>query len=465
MLNQIMRAGLHAIFCLTITSLVPSASSAPAKRGITEKDLFDFVWIGDPQLSPDGTRVAYVRVTVNEKKEGYDTAIWTVPTAGKEEPRQLTSGPRDSSPRWSPDGQWLVFTRSVEKEGKKQPPQLCLLPMTGGDAFVFTDLPKGASDPKWSPDGKSIVFTSSSNPEDLAKQARKKKKEEEEAKRAAMAESSPAASPNEKKKAEETEEDEHESDVHVITRAVYRDNDDGYLDPKRPEHLWVVTAPHSADEKVEPLQLTRGRFDEGNALWSKDGAQIFFASRHVDEPYYELPTTELYVVPMKGGEAKLLSTVPMSLRAMTLSPDGTRAAFIASTNEPVNSYTQPDLWTIELRADAKPVNLTSDFDFDAGDSVFGDNAAPRGMGPNVPIWSADGKSILEIYAKEGRTQVASFDAQSGAATHLTKGDLAVTRFSASADGSKIVLLVSTPTRLNDLFFIDRPGTPPQQLTR
>jgi hypothetical protein len=99
-----------------------------------------------------------------------------------------------------------------------------------------------------------------------------------------MAESSPAASPNEKKKAEETEEDEHESDVHVITRAVYRDNDDGYLDPKRPEHLWVVTAPHSADEKVEPRQLTRGRFDEGNALWSKDGTQIFFASRHVENP-------------------------------------------------------------------------------------------------------------------------------------------------------------------------------------
>ena len=459
-----MRAVWGAIFCLTITSLVSSASSTPAKRGITEKDLFDFVWIGDPQLSPDGTRVAYVRVTVNEKKEGYDTAIWTVPSAGKEEPRQLTSGPRDSSPRWSPDGRWLVFSRTVETAGKKQPPQLCLLPMTGGDAFVFTDLPKGASDPKWSPDGKSIVFTSSSNPDDLAKQARKKKKEEEEAKRAAMAESSPAASPNEKKKAEETEEDEHESDVHVITHAVYRDNDEGYLDPKRPEHLWIVAAPHSADETVEPRQLTRGRFDEGNAVWSKDGAQIFFASRHVDEPYYELPTTELYVVPVKGAEAKLLSTIPMGLRAMTLSPDGTRAAFIASTDEPVNSYTQPDLWTIELRADAKPVNLTSDFDFDAGDSVFGDNAAPRGMGRNVPIWSADGKSILEIYAKDGRTQLASFDAQNGAATDLTQGDQAVTRFSASADASKIVLLISTPTRINDLFFVDRPGAAPQQLT-
>ena len=51
------------------------------KRAITEKDLWDFVWIGDPQVSPDGSRVAFVRVTVNEKKEGYNTSIWSVPTS------------------------------------------------------------------------------------------------------------------------------------------------------------------------------------------------------------------------------------------------------------------------------------------------------------------------------------------------------------------------------------------------
>jgi len=48
------------------------------KRNITEKDLFNFVWAGDTQISPDGSRVAFVRVTVNQKKDGYDTAIWSV---------------------------------------------------------------------------------------------------------------------------------------------------------------------------------------------------------------------------------------------------------------------------------------------------------------------------------------------------------------------------------------------------
>nr|MBA3544023.1 S9 family peptidase [Chthoniobacterales bacterium] len=336
-----------------------------------------------------------------------------------------------------------------------------LLPMTGGDAFVFTDLPKGAGDPKWSLDGKSIVFTSHSNPEDLAKQARQKQKDEA-MKEAASAESAPGA--KEKKKAEEAGEEERESDVQVITHAVYREDNDGYLDLKRPDHLWIVSVPQSADEKVEPRQFTNGRFDEGNAAWSKDGAQIYFASWHIDEPYYELAKTELYVIPAKGGEAKRLTTIPMQIRRLSLSPDGNRAAFIAAATEPVNSYTQSDLWTIDLSVNAKPVNLTSGFDFDAGDSVFGDNAAPRGGGGNAPVWSPDGKSITEIYAKQGRTQLASFDAQNGAATDLTHGNQAVTRFSAAADGKKMIVLVSTPTRMNDLFCLDEPGAQPRQLT-
>src|SRR5258708_22501496 len=77
------------------------------KRSITEKDLFQFNWIGDPQISPDGPSVAFVKVSVNEKKDGYDTSIWSVSTRGDEEPRRMACGIHDSSPRWSPDGKEL----------------------------------------------------------------------------------------------------------------------------------------------------------------------------------------------------------------------------------------------------------------------------------------------------------------------------------------------------------------------
>ncbi|HEV2045073.1 MAG TPA: prolyl oligopeptidase family serine peptidase, partial [Chthoniobacterales bacterium] len=468
----------HSCFVICLLILIAGTSSLFAqKRNVTEKDLWDFVWIGDPQISPDGSRVAFVRVTVNEKKEGYNTSIWSVPTAGGEEPHQLTKGDHDSTPRWSPDGKYLLFLRATEKDGKPEPPQLSILPLAGGDSFSFTELPKGAGNPVWSPDGKSIAFTSDTNPEDLAKQEKKKRKEEESKK--AMSESSPSPSSEPSKKPVEKSgknesdqaakraeaESEHESDIHVVTRAVYREDNEGYADPKRPQHIWVVKAPHSADEKVQPKQLTTGRFDEGHIIWAKEGGQIYFTSLRVDEPYYELPKSELFSISSNGGDPTKLNSIDMDVNNLSLSPDGKQMAFIASRTQPVNSYTQPDLWIVDLTPNAKPRNLTEKFDFDLGSGVFGDSAAPRAGGPSAPIWTPDAKNLIEAYGKEGKTILASFDATNGTPTDLTHGNQAVQRFRASADGSKIVYTTSTATRVNDLFALDRSGGEPKQLTR
>jgi dipeptidyl aminopeptidase/acylaminoacyl peptidase len=474
----------HWLFVICLIVFVAGISPVFAqKRNITEKDLWDFVWIGDPQVSPDGSRVAFVRVTVNEKKEGYNTSIWTVSTSGGDEPHQLTKGDHDGSPRWSPDGHYLLFVRASEKDGKPESPQLSILPMAGGDSFSFTDLPKGASDPKWSPDGKQIAFTSSTNPDDLKKQEKKKKKEQE-LKKAVAAEGSaspgasatakpataspspakPDAKPADAAVAKAESEAEHESDVRVITRAVYREDNEGYADPKRPSHIWVVNAPKTADEKVEPKQITSGRFDEGGVVWAKDNSRIYFASLHADEPYYELPKTELYSISPTGGEATKITTFDMYSCDMALNPDGKQISFVAATSQPVNSYTQPDLWVVDLTPNAKPRNLTAGFDYDVGAGVFGDNGPPRAGGGNVPIWMPDGRSIIQIYGKEGRTILASFDVASGKPTDLTKGNQAVGRFRATDDRSKFIYTVSTATRIGDLFTIEAAGGEPHELT-
>src|SRR5580693_267559 len=155
-----MRMKPRFIILITIVAIVSSAvvpalaaqnttPSTTFKRSITDKDLFDFVWVANPQLSPDGSRVAFTRVNVDDKRTGYETSIWMVATSGNAAPVRMTSGKHDAQPRWSPDGKQIAFTRGGDKDesGKPKPPQIALLSLTGGEAWIITDLPKGAAAP------------------------------------------------------------------------------------------------------------------------------------------------------------------------------------------------------------------------------------------------------------------------------------------------------------------------------
>jgi dipeptidyl aminopeptidase/acylaminoacyl peptidase len=436
-----MRSRLLLIFVAITIFVCPVLAQ---KRNITEKDLFNFVWAADPQVAPDGSRVAFVRVTVNARKDGYDTAIWSVsPTTG--ESHQLTAGPRDSSPRWSPDGKYLCFVRVPEKDGRPDVPQLFMLAMAGGDSFQFTTIARGAGGPQWSPDGKMIAFVNGATADELAKAAPR-------ASTQPSASPSPAPSP------------ERESDIRVITRAVYRANGAGYLDTKHPQHIWVINAPRSGDDKVTPKQLTSGRYDDTNVTWAKDSAQIYFDSNHSDEPYYELPKTDVYSVSVAGGAPAKLTSFDMGTGAFSVSPDGKRFAFYAAVNKPVQSYTEPDLWVMDVAPNAQPRNLTRDFDFDLGSGVGGDNTAPRGGGGAPPVWTSDGKSIIALYAKEGKANLGAFDATTGKETDVTSGNQAVVSYRATPDAARFALIISTPTRIGDVFWLEGAGAQPKQLT-
>ncbi len=421
---------------LVIVLLLFTVAVSAQKRNITERDIFDFTWVGDPQISPDGASVVFVRVTVNAARSNYDTSIWSVSTTGREEPRRLTSGSRDTSPRFSPDGKFLAFVRSPETPGPGGAPQIYMLSTAGGEAFQVTSMVRGASGPIWSPDGKWIAFGNSANPDDLARQGR------------------PAAA------------GERESDVRVITRAVYRADGGGYLDPTRPNHLWVIAAPKSGDDKQTPKQLTSGPYSEGNFTWSVDSSAIFFTTNRDPEPYYSTPKTQIYSVPVSGGTPALLTALDMGVGGLTLSPDGRKFAFVGSeTSNPVKSYNQPDLWVMDVATNAKPKNLTTAFDFDVAGGLTGDQAPPRAGGGNSPLWAPDGRSIIERYAKEGRANLASFDAETGRMTEVTKGDQGILNYRISNDRKSLVYTISTPTKIGDIYTANRDGTGQQQLTR
>src|SRR5262245_8102506 len=398
--------------------IIPAVSSGSQKRTITEMDLFKFVWIADPQISPDGSRVAFVRLWVNQKADRYDSALWIVPTNGGAA-RQLTSGPRDTYPRWSPDGKRLAFIRSIEKDGRPQPTQIYLLSLDGGEAQALSDLPRGAGAPEWSPDGKTIAFASS---EDTSKPPASKDK--------VMTEGGEI----------KDKQPERTSDVRVITRATYRFNGPGYLNPKVHSHIWTIAAsatPGAPGEAPKPTQITRGNFDESNFSWAPDGKRIYFTANRTTEPYYEPPRADIYSIAADGSDEKKVVSFDGQMRGYSFSADGKRIAFSGSmTRKPIQSYSQPDLFVAENAAGATARNLTADYDFDIGGGIGGDQRAPRGGAPGDVIWSKDGRHLYVNVAEHGRSNLKRIDAATGKVDPDTTGDHAVHSYTATPAPSK-----------------------------
>ena len=408
--------------------LLAAGALAAEKRPITETDLYAFKWAADPRISPDGAQIAYTLVTVTPKHDNYATSLWIVPAAGGA-PRQISSGAHDASPRWSPDGSRLAFLRTGEKDGKPEPPQIYLLDMRGGEARVLTDLAKGASDPVWSPDGRTIAFVSSTE----ASEAGAKKEEDK-------------------------------SDVRVITRAVYRSNGAGYRDYTRVSHIWAVDVPEVLYAPAKARQITKDHFDEGSLVWSKDGSQIYFTSERELEPYYEQAHNDLYAVDAKGGEIRKLVSFDGQMHGLALSPDGKSMVFAGAQNgKVVLSYKQPDLWVTDLAPGSTPKNLTTDYDFDIGGGIGGDQAPPRASAPSSPYWSRDGRYIYVTSAEKGRANLKRVEARSGKVEAVTTGDWDVFAYNTTPDRSRTALLISTTTNIGDVYLLD--GGKPKQLTR
>jgi len=390
-------------------------------RPITEKDIFGFVWIGDPQIAPDGSRVVFTRVTVNAKKDGYDTALWTTGSRGDEAPRRLTNGPHDSSPRWSPDGKQIAFLRASEKNGKPQPPQLYFLSLGGGEPQAVTSLAKGVSSIVWSPRGDAIALTTETTAED--------------------------------EKTKDKKSDEYESDVRVINQAVYRSNSEGYLELDRHGHIWTI---RPNDDKPQPKQITTGEFDEDDVIWSSDGSRIYFTSERVRERYYNEGGAELFSIPAAGGDMVKLATIDGDIDAPVPSPDGKSIAFRGVMRKPVRSYNQPDLFVVSTTAGATPRNLTAKYDNDVLSGLTGDQRAPRGGRASRIVWTADSKGLVITASEKGTVNLVRVDADSGAMTPLTTGNHEVQAFTA-VPGKSTVVLVSTPKIIGDLYRVDANG--------
>ncbi|HET7224933.1 MAG TPA: S9 family peptidase [Candidatus Eisenbacteria bacterium] len=374
-----------------------------------EQDLLKLVWVADPQISPDGSRVLFTRVAVDADADEYVTSVWLADVE-HDEVRALTYGRGDSQPRWSPDGRRVAFIRSP---GPKQPGQLAVLPLEGGEARVLTTLAKGASEPAWSPDGARIAFLSGTNPQ-LDSSENKKPKHE------------PAR---------------------VVTRPEFRMNDKGFRDPEHLDHVWVIDA-----RGGEPRALTTGtRFEEASPRWSRDGRAVLFLSDRREEPWFGPDHAALYAVspglaqPTTGEALELVASVHGPIRAFVEREDGAYAAVGGIWPEQPRSCNSNDVLLFEpgplpRRA---PRVLTKQWGFEIGDGINSDQHPPRGGGA-MPLAFADGgRAVLTVAAKHGAAMLARVDVASGVLETLTDDQHEVACGSVSADGTRVAVTLGS----------------------
>jgi dipeptidyl aminopeptidase/acylaminoacyl peptidase len=265
----------------------------------------------EPTLTPDGAVAAVTVTRLDLDADAYRSEIFVAPTDGSAAPRRLTDGPRDSLPRFSPDGRWLAFLRTEDAEGAEQEkPQLHVMPADGGEPRQVCQHHLGVSRITWSPDSTRIAYC--------------------------------ARVPEEGRYGTDPDRPAGKEPPRRITTLNYRLDGVGFTIDRR-SHVFVVDA--LADGAV-PVQVTDGDFDDVMPAWHPDGRRLAFVSaRHATRD--EDLLTDVFLVDAQGGEPAQLTETRWVVADPAFTPDGQTVVF-ASHGHP-DVVGRPDrLWALPL---------------------------------------------------------------------------------------------------------------------
>lgn len=377
-------------------SAMGSAKSGPERR-FTGGDLFDLAIASDPQISPDGRYIAYVRRANDIMSDRAVSTIWLIDTrTGEEVPIAGRDGDA-FGPQWSPSGDRLAYASTAGGS-----PQLWVHWMDGGEAVRLTGLPTSPSSIAWSPDGRSIAYTM------LVKDEGPKLG------------SAPVRKPEGAEWAEPLE-------IHELL--TYRADGQGYIEPGF-EKIFVVPATGGA-----PRQLTFGPYHDGGPLsWSPDGSTIYFGGNRNPDWETDAVEGEVYALDVAGGTVTALTDRNGPDSNPLVSPDGKQIAYLGF-DDAMRAYEDNDLYIMN-RDGSGSRSLTADWD----------------LSPGNIAWDADGRGIYVQYDEHGETRVARV-ALDGSVRDVAEGlsggglDRPYTGGSFSvADDDTIAFTGGTPTR-------------------
>jgi len=281
---------LRSMFLLVLTVLVFTSSYAQ-KPAFSYQDVFDIQYVSDPQISPDGSMVIYRRMGFDIMEDKSWGNLWVVNSDGSQHQKLTTREVNESSARWSPSGDRIVFTSPTD-----QGSEIYIYWTSTGKVARISQLPFSPSSITWSPDGRQLAFS-------MFVPAK------------APVIASMPAKPKGAKWANSPR----------ITDRVYHEADGrGYIQPGF-SHLFVIPSEGGATR-----QITSGDWHHrGSLSWSPDGSLIYFSANRVDDWEYRFRNSEVYSVDLQDGTITSLTDRDGPDSNPLISPDGSLIAYVS----------------------------------------------------------------------------------------------------------------------------------------
>jgi dipeptidyl aminopeptidase/acylaminoacyl peptidase len=380
------------------------AQPASAPRVFEPRDLFSLEVASDPQISPDGSMVAYVRRTGDIMTDRMRPTIWVVHTRTAEQ-MPVAAGPgAHSQPRWSPDGRRLAYVSTAEG-GRAQ---LFVRWMESGEAVRLTGLPETPSSLAWSPDGRRLAY-SMLVPDEGTKLG---------------------AAPAKPEGAQWAEP------LQIIGSLTYRADGQGYLRPGY-THVFVIASDGGA-----PRQMTHGPFHHpGPLAWAPDGRTIYLSANRSPTWEREPLDSEVWALDVASGDLRALTRRDGPDQAPVVSPDGSHIAYVGFDDQRLGYHNA----------------LLYVMDRDGGSSRTLTATLDRSV--DAPAWASDGRSVYVSYDDRGTTKVARVGLDGGlevVAEGLSGDDLdrpyTGGSFSVARDGT-LAIASGTATRPADVVLV------------
>lgn len=415
------------------------AAPVAATRPITPDDYARIATVGDPQIDAAGQWVAYTVDRVDVAADKHITHLWMTSWDGKRTV-QLTSrdGESESSPRFSPDGQWIAFISGRGDDHDDD--QIWLMSRNGGEGAKLPGITGSVVDFAWAPDSKRLVLVvEDPDPNEKANAA---------AEAVLPSPAKPGAVPDASAPASEAKvgkgEDKKPKPI-VIDRYRFMQDVDGFLGKQR-KRLWLYDL-----ATREARRLTTGDYDELLPAWSPDGKSIAFTSKRMpdsDRSY----DSNLYLVPVGDSPAE-----PRALTSFAgedqdeewnsypaWSPDGKQIAYLEGGPVELFSYGVRKLALVPAAGGARTV-LTPTLDRNVTN----------------PFWSKDGRAIGFTVEDDGADRLAQVPAKGGAVMPLAGNELA-SLTAPEAAGGKVAFLMATSRAPGEVYVLD--GATPRQLS-